>query len=381
MPIEGPLTELGIQDVLQLLDLTRKTGVLVVRSERNHDEATVYFDRGAIVAARRRRSLRKLGQQLLRAGKLTERELERALEVQKDDRHGEHRRIGELLLEMGSVEEQDLEQHLRFQIEEAVYDLMSWEEGEFRFEERADAPAENFPVRIKVETVLMEGARRIDEWSRLEDRIPSLEAIPMLNELPDTGSPLDLRPDEWEVVAEIDGTRDIRQIAADLGRSSFDVAKIIFGLVTTGVITVEESVQARRAGRPLDPALDELRRMVGKGDYDAAVKLAEELGQAYPEHGAIPLLGGRAMIGQGRVRAATEAFAKAVALDPLEPEAHYHFGFAAVQIGDFGRAEHAWGNYLRLTPNGGRRTIVAQALEAVRSLNRILDTNTKLSTS
>lgn len=379
MPIEGPLTELGIQDVLQLLDLTRKTGVLSVRSERNHDEATIVFDRGAIVAARRRRSLRKIGQQLLRAGKLTERELEKALELQKatDDR-----RIGELLLEMGSVDEAELETHLRFQIEEAVYDLMGWQEGEFRFEERSDVRPENFPVRIKVETVLMEGARRIDEWSRLEDRIPNLEAIPRLNELPeDSAGPIDLRPDEWEVVAEIDGARDIRQIAADLGRSSFDVAKIIFGLVTTGVVMIEESASARRAGRPLDPSLDELKKLLGKGEFDAAVKLAEELGHAYPEHGVIPLLGGRAMLGQGRVRAATEAFAKAVALDPLEPEGHYHFGFAAVQIGDFGRAEHAWGNYLRLTPNGGRRTIVAQALEAVRSLNRIVDTNSKLSLS
>ena len=97
---------------------------------------------------RRRRSLRKLGQQLLRAGKLTERELERALEMQKAG--DEERRIGELLLEQGSVEESDLEQHLRFQIEEAVYDLMAWEEGEFRFEERPEAPPENFPVRIKV---------------------------------------------------------------------------------------------------------------------------------------------------------------------------------------------------------------------------------------
>ena len=380
MPIEGPLTELGIQDVLQLLDLTRKTGVLNVRSERNHDDATIYFDRGAIVAARRRRSLRKLGQQLLRAGKLTERELERALQQQKTG--VEERRIGELLLEQGSVEESDLEQHLRFQIEEAVYDLMGWEEGEFRFEERPEMPPENFPVRIKVETVLMEGARRIDEWSRLEDRIPSLEAVPMLIEIPENSAgPIDLRPDEWEVVAEIDGTRDIRQLAADLGRSSFDVAKIIFGLVTTGVITVEESATARRAGRPLDPALEELRKLIGRGEFDAAVKLAEDLAHAYPEHGVIPLLGGRAMMAQGRTRAATEAFAKAVALDPLEPEAHYHFGFAAVQTGDFGRAEHAWGNYLRLTPNGGRRTIVAQALEAVRSLNRILDTNTKLSLS
>lgn len=379
MPIEGPLTELGIQDVLQLLDLTRKTGVLTVRSERSHDEAVVLFDRGAIVAARRRRSLRKLGQQLLRAGKLTERELEHALEMQKSDGG---RRIGELLLELGSVQEDELERHLRFQIEEAVYELMGWSEGEFRFEERLSIPPERFTVKVKVETVLMEGARRIDEWARLEPRITSLEAVPTLSEVAEeVGTPIDLRPDEWEVLAEIDGVRDIRQIAADLGRSSFDVAKIIFGLVTTGVLTCEEPASVRRASRPLDRSLEELRQLFEAGDHDAAVKLAEELGHAYPEIGAIPLLGGRSMLGQGRVRAATEAFAKAVSLDPLDPEAHYHFGFAAMQIGDFGRAEHAWGNYLRLVPDGGRRVTVAQGLEAIRMLSTILESHSTLGVS
>ena len=378
MPIEGRLSDLGIQDVLQLLDLTRKTGTCTVKSERMHDDATIVFDRGAIVFAHRRRSLRRLGQQLLRAGKITERELQRALDIQKS---GEQRRFAEILLEMGSVSEEEIERHVRFQIEETVYDLMGWQDGEFRFEEQDSVPLGLVPVRVKVESLLMEGARRIDEWSRLEPHIPTLEAVPVLSDSVETlTGPLDLRPDEWEVLAEIDGTRDIRQIAAGLGRSSFDVAKIIFGLLTTGVLSIDET-HSGKPHRPLEPSLDELKRLLAKGDFDSAVKLGEELGHAYPEHGAIPLLVGRAMIGQGRLRAATEAFAKAVTLDPLEPDAHYHFGFAAVQIGDFNRAEHAWGNYLRLTPNGGRRTIVAQALEAVRSLNRILDTNTKLSTS
>ncbi|HUF12782.1 MAG TPA: DUF4388 domain-containing protein [Longimicrobiales bacterium] len=376
MPIEGRLSDLGIQDVLQLLDLTRKTGTCTVRSERMHDEATIVFERGAIVFAHRRRSLRRLGQQLLRAGKITERELQRALEVQKS---GEPRRFTEILIEMGSVSSEEIERHLRFQIEETVYDLMGWADGEFHFEEQATVPIGIFPVRVKVESLLMEGARRIDEWSRLEPRIPNLEAVPVLNEVAeDVSGPIDLRPDEWEALAEIDGTRDIRQIAASLGRSSFDIAKIIFGLLATGVLSIEESDSSRRTTRPLEPSLDELRDLVERGDFDAAVKLADELAHAYPEHGAIPLLGGRAMLGQGRVRAATEAFAKAVSLDPLEAETHYHFGFAAVQIGDFSRAENAWGNYLRLMPYGGRREVVAQALEAVRSLTRILEMNTTL---
>ena len=377
MPIEGRLSDLSIQDVLQLLDLTRKTGTVTVRSERMQDDATIVFERGAIIFAHRRRSLRRLGQQLLRAGKITERELQRALDIQKA---GEPRRFAEILLEMGSVTEEEIERHVRFQIEETVYDIMAWEDGEFRFEEQESVPLGLLPVRVKVESLLMEGARRIDEWSRLEPRIPSLEAVPVLSDtVAQLQEPLDLRPDEWEVLAEIDGQRDIRQISAGLGRSSFDVAKIIFGLLTTGVLSIDEG--RVRPNRPLDTSLAELRRLVANHEFDAAVKLGEELGQAYPQHGAIPLLLGKAMIGQGRLRAATEAFAKAVSLDPIEADGHYHFGFAAVKTGDFGRAEHAWSNYLRLTPNGGHRSDVAQALEAVRSLNRIMDSNSTPSTS
>lgn len=380
MPIEGPLSELGIQDVLQLLDLTRKTGILSVRSARMHDDATVAFERGLIVWARRRRSLRRIGQQLTRAGKLTERELERALQMQRE---GPGRRIGEILLELGSVSEDELDRQLRFQIEETIYDLMGWEEGEFRFEERDSVAVDGFGVRVRVESLLMEGARRIDEWSRLGPRIPSLESVPRLSESQDSdGAPLDLRPDEWEVLAEIDGERDVRRIAADLGRSNFDVSKIVYGLVTTGVLTVEEE-RGRRPDRELEPLLDELRARMAAGQDQEAVRLSNELQEAYPENGTVALLNGQALLRQGRVRAATEAFARAVSLDPLERSAHYHFGFAAVRIGEFERAEQAWANYLRLSelePDGPGRERVARALRAVHTLREILQDRTMANT-
>ena len=85
MAIEGPLQELSIQDVLQLLDLAHKTGVLTIRSESLDDEAIVHFGKGAIVFAVRRRSTRRLGQMLIRAGKLTQRELDSALDQQRRD--------------------------------------------------------------------------------------------------------------------------------------------------------------------------------------------------------------------------------------------------------------------------------------------------------
>src|SRR5688572_29274871 len=120
MPIEGPLRELGLPDVFQLLDLSRKTGMLRVRSQLRDDEGFVYFDGGRVVQA----SLRSKPRPPFDASALTEREVER---------------------------------RLRGQVEGVVYDMMAWREGFFSFEERdlVDIPADT-RVKIATESLLME---------------------------------------------------------------------------------------------------------------------------------------------------------------------------------------------------------------------------------
>lgn len=368
MAIEGPLRELGIEDVLQLMELSRKTGILTVRSEKRGDEAVIHFENGNIVFAMRRRSMRRLGQQLLRTGKVTERELERALELQ---RQTPGQKLGQILLEMGSVNEEELRRQLHFQIEESIYDLMAWDEGHFRFEETTEV-SQDYMFRVRVESLLMEGARRIDEWSRLEPKIPSLDVVPAMTvgESAD-GKPLDLHPDEWAVLAEIDGERDLRQIAANLGRSSFDVAKIVYGLVSTGIVEVEEG-PTRGSQQQLTAGLREIRELLGQKDFEAAARVAAELEAIYPERSELALYAGQALASQGRMRAATEAFSRAVGLDPLLAPAHYALGFAAAHIGELDRAERAWDAYLRLVDEGDRARVVKDGLTAVKTLKEIL---------
>jgi tetratricopeptide (TPR) repeat protein len=369
MAIEGPLAELSIQDVLQLLDLAHKTGVLTVRSERFNDEAIVHFTRGAIVFAVRRRSTRRLGQLLIRSGKLTQRELDSALEAQRRD---PSLRLAEILLEMGSVGEEELERQLRFQMEETIYEIMPWDEGYFKFEERSELAEQRLLARVRVESLLMEGARRIDEWTRLESKVPGPEAVPVLaagNEREAT--PLDLRADEWEVLAEIDGERDIRQIAADLGRSAFDIAKVVYGLISTGVLEISER-QARMPELELQRAVTEVESLLRDSRADDAHKLASQLEGTYPERAELSVLAGRTLIAQNRMRAATESFARATGIDPLYADAHYLLGFAAVRTGELERATKAWETYLRLAPNGVRRQLASQALAALRALSQIV---------
>jgi tetratricopeptide (TPR) repeat protein len=375
MAIEGPLKELSIQDVLQLLDLAHKTGILTVRSESLDDESIIHFSKGQIVFAVRRRSTRRLGALLIRSGKLTQRELDQALELQRKD---PTRRLAEILLEMGSISEEELERQLKFQMEETIYEIMGWDEGYFRFVEHAEIAQHRWLARVRVESLLMEGARRIDEWTRLESKIPDSEAIPMLSPTKEGEStPLDLRPDEWEVLAEIDAERDVAALAADLGRSTFEVAKIIYGLVSAGVVQVKEMRGAMPEGE-LQGAIGQVDELLRSGRLEEAERMSNELEQTYPESPELALLSGKTLTAQGRMRAATEAFARAVSLDPLLADAHLALGFSAVRTGELRRAAEAWRTYLRLSPNGGQGRVVAEALKHVRALDEILEESTSL---
>ncbi|MDH5643051.1 MAG: DUF4388 domain-containing protein, partial [Gemmatimonadota bacterium] len=93
MAIEGPLKELGIHDVFQLLDLSRKTGVLRVVSDLRNNEGRVWFDDGAVLFAELRANKHRLGDVLLRTGKVSAPDMERARVMQLN---GDDRRIGEL---------------------------------------------------------------------------------------------------------------------------------------------------------------------------------------------------------------------------------------------------------------------------------------------
>ncbi len=243
MPIEGPLKELGIHDVFQLLDLSRKSGVLKVFSQERENEGAVYFDSGAVVAATMKSNPHLLGTLLENSGKVTAADLAQATAMQ---RAGDKRRVGEILVANGIVAARDIDRYMRQQIETVVFDLMSWSEGFFSFAEEPPRPIrKDTAVKVSTESLLMEGARRIDEWSRMMDRVPNGAVVPKLAPL--SGGPqsfIDLLPREWEVLSLVDGESNLRRIAIELAISEFDVARIIYGMLTTGLIELVPRTEA-----------------------------------------------------------------------------------------------------------------------------------------
>src|SRR5215213_5845882 len=374
MAIEGPLRELALSDVFQLLDLSRKTGVLTITHESRHRPAVVRFDRGAVTGAELGEAQERIGHLLLRAGKVTERHVEQARRTQEAS---PGRPLGEILVEQGSVSADDVRRQLRFQIEEAVYALIQWKDGYFRFEESAAHNGGGVGVRVPTESLLMEAARRVDEWSTLEPKIPHMGVIPALVQDSAESPTLDLHPSEWEVLAEIDGARTLKEIAAGLGRSEFTVAKIVYGLVTTGVVEIlEERVEEAAAPmeRPLRDALGEAKLAISDGHADRARRILDDLSRGHPDRPEVWLALAQAQRRLGRWSDAVVALARAAALDPLAAPTHYYLGFASAHTGDFHRAREAWATYLRLEDDDtARRQNAADAMDAADRLLAVMD--------
>jgi len=384
MAIEGPLRELGLHDVFQLLDLSRKTGVLRISSQLRNNDGTVYFDRGAVVYAEARSNPHRLGDVLLRAGKVTEADLERARAHQ--DKDPRHRRLGRILVDIGAIPERELERQVEFHIEETVFELMSWREGFFSFAEGAleGLPADVL-VRIPVEKLLMEGARRIDEWSRIETHLPHLGVVPSLATPSGEGgsmSHLHLFPEEWLVLAQVDGQRDVRGIALSLARPEFEIAKTLFGLVATGVLVLTDPAPAAAAraslsGDDVGALLAAAEARLEAGDVEPAMAAAHAAVGMRPHEARAHLLLGRAHLVLGQWADAVDECRRALRLDPKLADAHRFFGYALAATGRYREARETWDVWESLADGEtapATRGAVAEARAAVTTLERQLET-------
>ncbi len=373
MAIEGPLKELGIHDVFQLLDLSRKTGVLRVRSEIRQNAGMVFFDKGGVIGAEIRSNPHPLGGLLLRAGKVAEEDLTRARAMQQN---GDPRRLGEILIDIGSISRRELDRQVRSQVEEVIFELLSWAEGYFSFEEGevAESPAEA-NIRITTEALVMEAARRIDEWSRIETKIPHLGLIPRLAP-PANDNRLDLIPFEWEVLAAIDGVQDIRGLAISLARSEFEVAKTLFGLSSAGIIHLDDPTTLPRdqsGGRELAILLGRAENALLANDLDAARQLAEEAATLYPDQPMSHVVLGRVFLAARRFVEAGTSVHKALQLEPDFVTAWRLWGLCLAAQGRFREAAEAcdrWNNTGGMPPE---ETAHAATVRAVREAAATLD--------
>jgi len=192
MAFQGSLTELHLPDIIQLISVSGKTGVF-------------HLTDGPLK-----------GQIYLHDGKIVHAQLEDA--------------VGE----------------------EAVYTLAIWSQGDFKFE--PGTATELRTISKSNTNLLMEAARRLDEWRVLSKKIPSVDMVPEFVVQDSREGQINLNTSEWLILSKIDGQRSIKTIAGAGGLSVFDVSKILYGLIATGLIRLKNAEAAPRpTPRPAAP--------------------------------------------------------------------------------------------------------------------------------
>ncbi len=181
MAFQGSLKELPLPDIIQLVSVSGKTGKFTL--SREADRGFIYLKNGQMV----------------------------------------HALVGELIGE------------------EAIYALAIWNQGEFQF-----APGEE-PDRQTITksntNLLMEAARRLDEWRVLSKKIPSVDYVPELMIRENRHEQITLNPQEWMLITRIDGHRSIVEVGRALNMSSFDVAKILYGMITGELVQLKKKFE------------------------------------------------------------------------------------------------------------------------------------------
>lgn len=266
MSLAGELATMSLADILLWVERGRKTGALHVL--RGALEKRIAFASGVIVASWSNDPREYLGQFLVRDRVVTEEDLFRGL--LRQEREG--RLLGAILVEDGVLTDADLLRVLEEKAEETIYDLFHWTEGKFDFRdgERLEAP---FPVHLDVTRVVMEGARRIDEWQRMRAVIPTSEATFRV-----VGRPQD--PLDHDVMVLCGEGKTVSQIAFSLRRTEFDATTLLFDLHERRLLSIErkgsvtdsfETVHRIRRG------LDDAQSALSKADYDTALGLYEDV--------------------------------------------------------------------------------------------------------
>jgi len=235
MPFEGDLSDFALAEVLQIMGQGLKTGTLAVEGER--ETIWIYFKNGLAIFATPSNLREQLGALLIREGLINAEQLDAALRTQKKMRaEGNPVRLGTILVAMGAMDRAVLEEKIAHQIRESIYAALGERRGHFRFFPELDLEDEDILVSLDVKQIILEGARRVEEWEQINDVIRSYHTIFAINPNPATGGAIKLSATEWRVLSMLDGRRDIAAIADTAAITRLDVCRIIYGLLRMHII-------------------------------------------------------------------------------------------------------------------------------------------------
>jgi tetratricopeptide (TPR) repeat protein len=340
MAIRGNLKEASLPDVLQLLAMGKKTGCLSIAYRTNF--GYIYFDKGRICYASVVNRRDRLGDMLVKSGAISQAQLDFALEAQAKRLDTP---IGRLLIEHGALTADQLHTAVDVQIREAVYFLFTWHQGTFNFEPDVTPEGQDRLVSINPESLLLEGARRVDEWSLVEKKIASFDLIFEADRNRILRSDAELTEEQTCVLEQIDGVRDVQGIIDATGLVEFEVGKALLGLINAGFIhRIGKSAPAPAAAAANGRA-DEHRNLgiafFKTGMFDESMREFRRVVELREEDATARYYIGLVLARQAKWDEATAAFRECASRPNAKPAVFHNLAFVLEQQHRYEEARRA----------------------------------------
>lgn len=249
MALKGNLRDFTVTQLLNLINLARKTGTLTL--EGPNGAAWVSFRVGKLIYAQSGSEDSALVGILAKTGTITpqQAQLIRNRAGNKSDKE-----LGLLLINAGYLTQQTILAAIRQHTLDIVYDLFAWLDGYFRFDPDVLPPDDRITIRLDLEDIILQGSRRLKEIEQLTEEIPNLDmALDFVDRPGANIRDVNLSAEEWRVVSYINPKNSIRAIARANKMSDLEIRRIVFGLLQAGLVDI-----VRPQGMPLPPQARQL---------------------------------------------------------------------------------------------------------------------------
>lgn len=231
IPLKGSLKDYSLPKILADLNRQRATGTLSVTTPDFTKK--IYFKDGNAIFASSTVEDDRLGEMLVKAGKISIEQYDRSVELLKTT----GKRQGAILVELGYITPKDLFWGVKYQVKEIIYSLFQLEDGTYEFDENTVPSDEVITLKIGMGNLIYEGVKRINNLTRIRKEMPEPDAVFRLSEDP-TGlfRGIELSAQDRRIHSLVDGQRSVRRIIEESRENSFEVMKTLYVLWSTGLI-------------------------------------------------------------------------------------------------------------------------------------------------
>lgn len=260
MPLQGNIRDFSTTQLLNLINLAGKTGSLTIyesvrtgekdalgnaKMAPGKERSRVAFRGGKLIAAGLTNQDNNLVTVLNKAGKLTD---EQARIIRERAKNSADKALALLLINANYVTQKDVISAIQQFTLDIVYNLLTWDEGPFRFDDNVLPGNDRILVPIDLENVIIEGARRIREVEQLTSHLPNLDMGLKFPENPrEKFKGIHLSVEEWRVVSFVNPKNTIRQIAKQNNMSEIEIRRIVYGLEQAGLVELVRPANAEGA--------------------------------------------------------------------------------------------------------------------------------------